>query len=72
MIPESRKDDGLMLRRPVRENVSLSSLRSLGRFGFVRRRPESAGVRDALTSVAATSAPRHAAGRSCPAATSRS
>ena len=37
MIPESRKDDGLMLRRPVRENVSLASLRSLGRFGFVRR-----------------------------------
>ena len=27
MIPESRKDDGLMLRRPVRENVSLASLR---------------------------------------------
>jgi simple sugar transport system ATP-binding protein/ribose transport system ATP-binding protein len=55
MIPESRKDDGLMLRRPVRENVSLASLRSLGRSGFVRRRLESARVRDALTSVAATS-----------------
>ena len=27
MIPESRKDDGLILRRPVRENVSLPSLR---------------------------------------------
>ncbi len=56
MIPESRKDDGLMLRRPVRENVSLASLRSLGRFGFVRRRTEAERVRGALTSVAATSA----------------
>jgi ABC-type sugar transport system ATPase subunit len=55
MIPESRKDDGLMLRRPVRENVSLSSLRDLGRYGFVRRRIESDRARAALTSVAASS-----------------
>jgi ribose transport system ATP-binding protein len=55
MIPESRKDDGLMLRRPVRENVSLASLRSLGRFGFVRRGMESARAKDALGKVAASS-----------------
>ena len=48
MIPESRKDDGLMLRRPVRENVSLASLRVLGRFGFVRRGMESTRAKDAL------------------------
>ena len=45
MIPESRKDDGLMLGRPVRENVSLASLPKLGRLGFVRRRAETARVR---------------------------
>ncbi len=56
MIPESRKDEGLMLRRPVRENVSLASLRTLGRLGFVRRRVESVRVRGALTSVAASTA----------------
>ena len=55
MIPESRKDDGLMLRRPVRENVSLASLRSLGRFGFVRRGIESTLAREALRKVAASS-----------------
>jgi ribose transport system ATP-binding protein len=55
MIPESRKDEGLMLRRPVRENVSLASLRSLGRFGFVRRRTESTRAKDALRRVAASS-----------------
>ena len=44
-----------MLRRPVRENVSLASLRSLGRFGFVRRRMESTRAKDALRRVAASS-----------------
>jgi simple sugar transport system ATP-binding protein/ribose transport system ATP-binding protein len=53
MIPESRKDDGLLLTRPVRENVSLASLRSLGRLGFVRRRLEATRAKDALGRVAA-------------------
>jgi simple sugar transport system ATP-binding protein/ribose transport system ATP-binding protein len=55
MIPESRKDDGLMLRRPVRENVSLASLRSIGRFGMVRRRLEADRARGALARSAASS-----------------
>ena len=40
LIPESRKDEGLFLRRPVRENVSLTRLRGLSRLGFVRRGAE--------------------------------
>ena len=51
LIPESRKDDGLILRRPIRENVSLTSLWRFQRLGFVRRGPERAGVRDALEQV---------------------
>ena len=51
MIPESRKDDGLILRRPVRENVSLTSLRRFQRLGFMRRRAEGRQVRDALGRV---------------------
>jgi rhamnose transport system ATP-binding protein len=51
MIPESRKDDGLLLRRPIRENVSLASLPNLHRFGFVRWRREGTVVRDALKRV---------------------
>jgi len=54
MIPESRKDDGLILRRPIRENVSLTSLPRLQRFGFVRRGAERAQVRDALERVTGT------------------
>ena len=51
LIPESRKDDGLILRRPIRENVSLTSLSRLQRLGFVRRGSERAEVRDALERV---------------------
>jgi simple sugar transport system ATP-binding protein/ribose transport system ATP-binding protein len=51
LIPESRKDDGLVLRRPIRENVSLTSLRRFTRLGFVRRGSEQAQVRDALKRV---------------------
>ena len=43
MIPESRKDDGLILRRSIRENVSLTSLPRLQRLGFVRRGAERHG-----------------------------
>jgi ABC-type sugar transport system, ATPase component len=54
MIPESRKDDGLILRRPIRENVSMTSLPRLQRFGFVRRGAERAQVRGALERVTGT------------------
>jgi simple sugar transport system ATP-binding protein/ribose transport system ATP-binding protein len=37
MIPESRQDDGLVLTRSVRENVSLPRLSRLCSFGVVRR-----------------------------------
>lgn len=40
MIPESRKDEGLLLQRPLRENVSLPHLGALSHFGFLQRRAE--------------------------------
>ncbi len=55
LIPESRKDDGLFLRRPIRENVSLASLAGLHRLGFVRRRAERVQVSGALARVSGTS-----------------
>jgi simple sugar transport system ATP-binding protein/ribose transport system ATP-binding protein len=54
MIPESRKDDGLILRRPIHENVSLTSLGRFQRFGFVRRGAEKAAVRRSLEQVDGT------------------
>jgi len=53
MIPESRKDDGLSLGRPVRENVSLASLRQMSRLGIVQRGLERERVRAALGQVTA-------------------
>jgi len=51
MIPESRKEDGLLPRRSVRENVSLASLGQLSRGGIVRRRPERRTVEQILRRV---------------------
>ncbi len=51
MIPESRKEQGLLLDRPVTENVSLSSLSQVSRAGMVRRRPERRTVREVMNRV---------------------
>jgi ribose transport system ATP-binding protein len=40
MVPEGRKEQGLILGRGVRENISLASLRSLSTGGWVRRGKE--------------------------------
>jgi simple sugar transport system ATP-binding protein/ribose transport system ATP-binding protein len=40
MIPESRKDDGLVLTRSVLENVTLARLAHLSRLGVIRPRAE--------------------------------
>jgi simple sugar transport system ATP-binding protein/ribose transport system ATP-binding protein len=44
MLPESRKEAGLVFGRSVVENVSLSSLRSVSRAGIVNRRAERAAA----------------------------
>lgn len=38
-LPPDRKRDGLFLEQPVRENVTVSILRELSQFGFMRSRP---------------------------------
>lgn len=58
LIPESRKEQGIVAHRPVGENVSLASLPSLQRFGFIRRRAEGSRVRAALDRVGARADPR--------------
>jgi ABC-type sugar transport system ATPase subunit len=51
MIPESRKEQGLLLGRSVLENVSLSNLAAVSRAGLVRPGPERRSVRNVLTRV---------------------
>jgi rhamnose transport system ATP-binding protein len=48
MIPESRKEDGLLLGRSVTENVTLASLGSVSHLGFVRRGAERRRAREVL------------------------
>ena len=48
LAPEDRKADGLVLAASVAENVSLASLDTLTRFGFVSRRREDSRGRDAV------------------------
>lgn len=38
MLPESRKDQGLLMRRPIAENVTLPHLQALSHWGVVRGR----------------------------------
>jgi ABC-type sugar transport system ATPase subunit len=48
MIPESRKEAGLLLGRSVTENASLASLGRVSRYGLVRRRAERRRTAEAL------------------------
>ncbi|HSU57289.1 MAG TPA: sugar ABC transporter ATP-binding protein [Candidatus Dormibacteraeota bacterium] len=40
LVPENRRDEGLVVAMSVRENISLASLRKLSRFGIIRRNAE--------------------------------
>jgi rhamnose transport system ATP-binding protein len=51
MIPESRKEQGLILDRAVRENVSLPHLAEYSTLGVVARSRERAGVAASVRSV---------------------
>lgn len=61
MIPESRKEQGLILRRSISENVNLSTLSMVSRFGFVSSEREAIRVHEILKEVGVKVAnPRHA------------
>jgi simple sugar transport system ATP-binding protein/ribose transport system ATP-binding protein len=51
LIPESRKEQGLLLQRAIRENVTLSSLGSYSRLTWVAGRRERHAARAALDDV---------------------
>lgn len=46
LIPESRKDSGLLLNRSVVENVTVASMRDCSRWSFVRARRQRRGAAD--------------------------
>jgi ABC-type sugar transport system ATPase subunit len=51
LIPESRKEQGLLLLRPIRENVTLANLTSFSRGSWIRSRRENTETRRSLGDV---------------------
>jgi simple sugar transport system ATP-binding protein/ribose transport system ATP-binding protein len=51
MVPESRKDHGLVLGRTVRENVTLPHLRDVSTLSFVSKARQTAAVHERLQAV---------------------
>ncbi|HEX6458270.1 MAG TPA: sugar ABC transporter ATP-binding protein [Thermoleophilaceae bacterium] len=51
MLPESRRDQGLVMRRPIRDNVTLAHLDRFGSGGFIRRGEEHEAVAGILAQV---------------------
>jgi rhamnose transport system ATP-binding protein len=51
MLPESRRDQGLVMRRPIRDNVTLAHLDRFDAGGFIRRGEERAAVGRILSQV---------------------
>ncbi|HEX3802186.1 MAG TPA: sugar ABC transporter ATP-binding protein [Solirubrobacteraceae bacterium] len=51
LVPESRKDQGLILRRPIIENVTLPHLWDISRFGVISRSKERREANEAIERV---------------------
>jgi ABC-type sugar transport system ATPase subunit len=51
MLPESRRDQGLVMRRPIHDNVTLAHLEHYASAGFVRRGDERRAVGRILSQV---------------------
>jgi ABC-type sugar transport system ATPase subunit len=56
MLPESRKDQGLVMVRPLTENVTMAHVGEVSRRGVLAKRREQRIVRDTLKSVDARAA----------------
>ena len=51
MLPESRKDQGLFMTRPIRENETIASLAQFSMLGVVDRRAEKRGAQNVASQV---------------------
>ncbi|MFQ5861830.1 MAG: sugar ABC transporter ATP-binding protein [Candidatus Brocadiales bacterium] len=51
LVPEDRKNLGLILGLPVRDNISLPNLLNFSRGGFINKRKELSAVGDMITSL---------------------
>jgi ABC-type sugar transport system ATPase subunit len=60
MLPESRKEQGLFMIRPVRENISIVDVQAMSRLGVVERRKEGRRTSELADSLDVRSASQEA------------
>lgn len=51
LVPDDRKNDGLVLIRSVKENISLSSLKKISKFGILNKKFEKNSVKNSIESM---------------------
>ena len=71
LIPEDRKNEGLMLPMTVRENLSFAAIDGYSRFGVVDREAEEAAIGEMVRLLQIRSDASTGRSRSCPAEISR-
>ena len=59
-LPEDRKNQGVLLKRPIYQNITISCLKLFARFGFIRKHKEDPIVEKYINELAIkTAAPRN-------------
>ena len=71
LIPEDRKNEGLMLPMSVRDNLSFASIEGFSRFGIVDRKAEAAAIDDMIKLLKSSRTTSTGRSPRFPAATSR-
>lgn len=51
LVPENRRDEGLILNKSIKFNISLPILRTLNKFGFIEKRKEKAKAKKFVDSL---------------------
>lgn len=51
LVPDDRKNDGLVLVRSVKENISLSSMEKISKFGILNKKTEKNAVKNSIESM---------------------
>ena len=62
LVPEDRRNHGLLATKSVRENLTLSAISRISRFGFTNAGPEDALVREMIYSLKIKAAPEQPVG----------
>lgn len=51
LVPDDRKNEGLVLVRSVKENISLSSMKKISKFGILDKKSEKIAIKNSINSM---------------------